>query len=224
MCFFYYLPIFYLYICLFYSCIFAFFVFVYLPNFDLYICLFCTCIFAFFCICIFAYFVFVFLLLQFCIFVAGAGELAAISALEAFSCRALFALNASNRNPPHTAPRPSCCCIFHRICVYFDVIFFIQHPGHHVTVFPPYLCLFQCNFFLSSKFSVQCLTRYMALFWQFVRMLLLVLSFDLGTQQLFVTTQSERSDMSNLLFSKSSTPCPLYRVFREFSNITGTEV
>ena len=36
----------------------------------------------------------------------------------------VFALDASKRNPPHTAPRPSCCCIFHRICAYFSVIFF----------------------------------------------------------------------------------------------------
>ena len=174
-----------LYICLFSICIFVCVILVYLPILCLYICLFSICIFVYFvlvylpnCFGIFAYFVFVFLLLQFCIFVVGAGELAAISALEAFSCRALFALNASNRNPPHTAPRPPCycilyfvfalnarnsnhphtsprppcCCIFHRICVYFDVIFFIQHPGHHVTVFPPYLCSFQCNFFLPQSF------------------------------------------------------------------------
>ena len=167
-----YLFFLFLYICLFCVCIFAYFRFVYLFILYLYICLivlvYLPILYLYFCCCSFVFLLSVLVSWQqyqrwkhfraehylpsmpatAILPIQLPGHHVAVFCILYF----VFALNASNRNPPHTSPRPPRCCIFHRICVYFDVIFFIQHPGHHVTVFPLYLCLFQCNFFLPQSF------------------------------------------------------------------------
>ena len=161
------LPIFYLYICLLCTCICAYFVFVYLPILYLY----------FFC----CSFVFLWPVLVSWQQYQRWKHFRAEHYLPSMPATAILPIQL----PGHHVAVFCFCILYFVFCICPRCQQTQSSPYSSQAImllyFSPYLCLFQCNFFSLQNFQYDARHGIWLVFCQFVQMLLLVLSSDLGT-------------------------------------------